>query len=75
MEILDLAKAINRETGKELEAATFLTAAVLADLVGKKEIGDYYQRRMNEILAGIQKQKALKNKIPSRGWHPWKGQN
>ncbi len=51
MEILDLAKAINKTTGmtgKELETATFLAAAIMANLVGKKGIGDYYQRRMNE---------------------------
>lgn len=35
-------------TGKELEAFTFLTAAVYADIVGRKDIGDYFQKRMDE---------------------------
>jgi hypothetical protein len=40
--------------GAELETATFLTAMLYADLMGNKEIADYYQGRMRESFADMQ---------------------
>jgi hypothetical protein len=51
MNIQNLAKEINEKTGmegKELEAFTFLASAVFADAMGRKDIGDYFQGRMDE---------------------------
>lgn len=48
--IASLAEKINEATGmegKELEAFTFLAAAVYADVMGRKDIGDYFQKRMD----------------------------
>lgn len=47
----ELAMMIHEATGmegKELEAYTFLVAAVYADVMGHKPIGDYFAGRMNE---------------------------
>ena len=60
MEILDLAKAINERTGmvgKEFETDAFIVAAVLADFLGKKEIGNYYQQRINESWTAYKNRK------------------
>ena len=56
MTIEKLATDINEATGyvgAELETATFLAAMVWADLHGRKDIADYYQRRMRESFAEI----------------------
>ena len=52
----ELAAKIKEATGmegKELEAFTFLTAAVYADIVGRKDIGDYFQKRMDEASKAL----------------------
>jgi len=41
--------------GAELETATFLVAMIYADQAGNKEIADYYQGRMRESFADINK--------------------
>ena len=51
MSISKLAAEIHEKTGmegKELEAFTFLAAAVFADLAGEKKVGDYFEARMNQ---------------------------
>jgi hypothetical protein len=51
MTLNGLAEKINEHTGmegKELETFTFLCAAVFADAMGHKNIGDYFAGRMNE---------------------------
>ena len=58
MTLAKLATDLNAATGyvgAELETATFVVAMLWADLHGNKEIADYYQRRMRESFADIDK--------------------
>ena len=56
MNILGLAEVIHEhtgETGPELEALTFYVAAGFADVMGRKDIGDYFEKRLHEAQAKI----------------------
>lgn len=58
MTIEKLAESIHDATGwtgAELEAGTFLAAMVYADIYGRGDIAEYYQRRMRESFADIGK--------------------
>ena len=51
MNIADLADMINEQTGAEgaeLECMTFYIAAGFADCMGKKDIGDYFAKRIED---------------------------
>ncbi len=51
MKISGLAEAIHNHTGMEgaeLEAFTFFVAAGFADVMGRKEVGDYFDARCKE---------------------------
>ncbi len=56
MTIESIATKINEEIGMEgmeLQTATFLIAMMYADVMGDKETGDYFQKRMRESYAKI----------------------
>lgn len=60
MSIIGLAKAIhdhNGMEGAELEAFTFYVAASFADLMGRKDIGDYFNGRCQEAKAKVKETK------------------
>lgn len=51
MTIMGLAEKLNEQTGAEgaeLEAMTFYIAACLADVMGRKDIGNYFDARCQQ---------------------------
>lgn len=56
MSITGLAEAIHNHTGAEgaeLESLTFFVAAGFADIMGRKDIGDYFDARCQEAKRKI----------------------
>lgn len=56
MRITDLAEMIHEQTGAEgaeLECYVFYVSACFADVIGRKDIGDYFNNRLQESKAKL----------------------
>lgn len=61
MSIAGIAEKINEATGAdgaELEMLTFFVAACFADVMGRKDIGDYFDGRCQEAKTKLAKETA-----------------
>lgn len=72
MKLTELASAIHEGTGytgELLTQATFVAAALFADLHGRKDIGDYFVARAEGIDAPKPPARMASDNAPFPGWN------